>query len=187
MLTEDHLQRLALFEAQAQRLLGSSFLATMLGTATGFQCSGGITQPTELTVRGPTEESVAAFVLTLRFFLHDGREKISFRAMAELYEAVASPTLAAQFRQLRDSVNRFLDSDTIVEFDGEKITRRRVVDVFLNGGLAHAERLQSEIYARWEQVPLLLPMLRNEFVATLSGVSAAIRNAQELNEALRAA
>ena len=59
--------------------------------------------------------------------------------MATLYDALpVEDDLKARFHEARDAVNQFLDSDTFINLNGQQVVRRRVFEVFLYGGLAHA-------------------------------------------------
>lgn len=61
-----------------------------------------------------------------------------------------------------------------------------MVDVFLNGGLAHAEAAQRTALEQWRANPLWYALVQNEFNAALAIVAKCVRRAQELNTALAA-
>ena len=75
----------------------------MFGESTGFALTWEEGAPPSAQVRGPDEEATAAFVLCYRFFVQDGREKISFRSMAQLYEQIAPADLRAEFQIVHQS------------------------------------------------------------------------------------
>jgi hypothetical protein len=132
----EHQRRLALFNEQAEILLGSRF--------------------------------ARAFALTFRMFFRD-RDGISFREMAEIYDAPCIPAaLGDDYRWARQAVNEFLDGATMCEINGERITRRRLVDVFLYGGLAHLNPDKRDDYDIWRTHPVMFALMQNEFAITLA-------------------
>ena len=66
----------------------------------------------EVTVEGPEYESIAACVLTIRFFYQDN-EPVSFRNMQAVYDELAtSQKNKNDFNQIRNELNKYLDSDS---------------------------------------------------------------------------
>lgn len=157
----------------------------MFNESTGFRLSAEAGGPLQAEVTGPDHESVAAFVLTIRFFLQD-QDKISFRKIADVYDAPSTPAgLAADYRQVREAINDFLDGPSMFNINGQLVTRRDLMEVFLYGGLSHANESKRATYEAWRASPLpIFPMMENEFVATLATVCMCVRQVQEMNVAL---
>jgi hypothetical protein len=181
---DEHHRRLALFNEQADILLRSSFAATMFGSVTGVTFSWEEGGSLEAKVKGPNDEAVRAFALTFRMFFRD-RDGISFREMAEIYEAPSVPgALRDDYRWARQAVNEFLDGVTMCQVNGERITRRRLVDVFLYGGLAHLnpdKRRDSEL---WRGHPVMFALMQNEFAIALAEFFNHVRFVRDVNLAL---
>jgi hypothetical protein len=62
-------------------------------------------------------------------------------------------------------VNDYLDQESHIVISG-KLTRRHIFEVFLWGGLAHANRQKKETFDKWSSLGAL-PFLQIEFVTTL--------------------
>jgi len=136
-------------------------------------------------------DPVAAFVLTVRFFVQDN-EATSIRRLAVLYAEDSLPIpsqLREEFRKLRQQVKDFLDAPSAVGlFDEARqmpyaLTRRMVFEAFMWGDLAHATHEKSSSHRalrRWFQTGDFLESLaRNQFVvslATLCELIVAIRD-----------
>lgn len=145
MLPADHESRLRLYNEQVEVMLHSRFAAAMFGQVSGIQLSWEEGGPVEAEVTGPDEEAVRAFVLTFRMFFKDG-DGISFREMAAIYGSASVPG-GDEYQWAREAINQFLDSPTMFNVNGERITHRRLLDVFLYGsGLAHANPDKRAVY-----------------------------------------
>ena len=108
--------------------------------------------------------------MTLRFFLQNN-ERISIANTADLYETLAVPEkLKEAVRKTRGMLNQCLDSDAQIIWKNERLTRRRVLDVFLYGGLAHANPEKKALYDEWVADAGRFPFLEGEFIYICSGV-----------------
>jgi hypothetical protein len=162
-------RRLELYNEQAEVLLGSRFAAVMFGQMTGVTLSWEEGGPLEATVKGPDDEAVRAFTLTFRMLFRNG-DGISFREIAEIYDAASVPAaLREDCRWAREAMNQFLDGPTMFEVNQERITRRRLVEVFLYGGIAHMNPEKRKAYELWRGNPVLFAMMENEFALATCG------------------
>jgi len=153
------------FNEKADKLEGLSFTKSL--ESSGVTISGKLGQPVQAQRQGPDDESIDAFVLTMRFFVQDN-EATSFRNMADLYAQLPiSPDLAQKFNDARAKTNTSLDKPTPIKLNNADLTYRTVFDIFLWGGLAHANPKKKAIYDSWAQNPILFPLLQNEFVFAL--------------------
>lgn len=125
-------------------------------------------------LRGPDDEAIDAFVLTLRLFLQDN-ERISFHSMA--LKILDDPDLSANlkvfFSKARALLNQYLDEHTepLLNIDtGAPLTRRHIMDVFLYGGLAHTNKDKKLEFDRWKSIPFFFPFTQNEFNCILLSV-----------------
>jgi hypothetical protein len=180
-ISAEHRRRFWLFNEQADVLLQSSFAAAMFdqGPVVVLRWEEG--GALRATGAGPDAEAMRAFALTFRMFFRDG-DGISFREMAEIYEDASIPmALRESFREARDSMNRFLDAETMFNFNGETITNRRLLEVFLYGGHAHMNPEKRAAYEAWRQVPVAFMLMEKRFDFTLAQVCSCIRSIRELN------
>src|SRR5215216_3065884 len=141
---DDQIEALRLFNEKVNELLELSFVKAVTDPNAGFSLSGKRQEDgsfkMESTVRGPSVEAVKAFVLTFRFFIQDN-ETTSLRKIAVLYDSSnIDPQQRAHFQSARNEVNKMLDAPNFfnLNYDGVTPTNREVMDIFVYGGLAHA-------------------------------------------------
>ena len=182
------IQAFTLFNEKAQKLQRLSFIQSMVQSDVGVSYSlqlrddGNYDQYAER--RGPDEEAIDAFVLTFRFFIQDN-EKSSLRNMAECYEkALVSSKLKDTFAEVRNELNLYLDQPSFINFNynGENFTRRKIMEIFIYGGMAHANSAKKQLYDEWMSIPLARTLLENEFVSILTDVLNAIIYIRNVNE-----
>ena len=156
---------LSLFNEKSDKLESLSFTEKIAHS--GVTISGKLGKPVQAERQGPDDESIDAFVLTMRYFVQDN-EPTSFRHMAELYSKLSvTPDLVQKFNDARTKTNAGLDKSTPVNLNNEVLTYRAVFDTFLWGGLAHANPKKKARYDVWAKNPILFPLLQNEFVFAL--------------------
>jgi hypothetical protein len=132
--------------------------------------------------KGPDEESIDAFVLTYRFFCQDN-EGSSFRNMEVIYNSLPiSQQRKDLFKGARDQFNTWLDCDPSIKIDNLTITNREILDIFIYGGLAHANKRKKAIFDQWMSDPFLSQFMANEFVSILKKVMDFIIFVQNLND-----
>ena len=154
-----------LFIEKADRLAGSAFVKNAI-SGSGVNLTWSIGKPVTVTRKGPDQENIDAFVLTFRFFIQDN-EPISLRKFAHVFQSsFVLPQDTLDFDRVRTYVNAFLDSATMFELGG-RISHRELMEVFIYGGLSHANRLKKEKYDEWMANGLLAPFIQNEFVVVL--------------------
>jgi hypothetical protein len=133
----------------------------------------------------PDDDATDAFVLTFRFFIQQ-RETASFAWLAK--HVMDDPGLADEwkgaFTDVRTQLNAFLDSpspynekvvkpptpgsDELPTVVGEyNYTHRQVMDVFIYGGMAHAEPEKWEALERWKANELGFPWVQSLFDSIL--------------------
>lgn len=178
---------LGLFNEKAEKLMRLSFIKAMLdnsGVTLSWRAREDGLFEERHERRGPNEEAIDAFILTFRFFIQDN-EQSSFHKMAEHYLAAPiDESLKSAFATTRKNINEFLDesSDFPIEYNGRRLTRREVMDIFVYGGLAHANQAKKELYDSWMSIPPFRPVIENEFVYTLAIILDAINYIKGLNE-----
>lgn len=178
-----HSDALRLFNEKADKLSQLGFTRRMLGNNIQVEISGERGKPIEIIRNGPNQEEIDAFVLTFRFFYQDN-ERSSLRNLAEIYNGLSvSDELKHEFVEARKAINEFLDNPPpiTIKFLGEKLTRRKILEVFIYGGLAHANPEKKIIYDKWMLMPPLGNILLNEFCVILAQVLSVINFITELN------
>ena len=186
---DDQIAALCLFNEKVRELLELSFVKAVTDPDAGFSISGERQADGSFkmssTVRGPSVEAVKAFVLTLRFFIQDN-ETISLRNISALYDSGnIDPQQRAFFQSGRDAINRMLDSPNFFGFNynGTTLTNRRVMDVFVYGGLAHANPEKYALFKEWMSFPPAAATLQACFNTVLGRILHALAYIEQVNEA----
>jgi hypothetical protein len=172
MRKEDAITSLNLFIEKADRLAVSNFVKNTIG-GSGVNLTWSVGKPATVTRAGPDRENIDAFVLTFRFFIQDN-ERISLHKFSDVFHSpFVQPDETADFDSVRTQINAFLDSATMFDLGG-RISRREMMDVFIYGGLSHANPQKKARYDGWMADSLLAPFMQNEFVVILFEVLNAI-------------
>jgi len=176
------LEDMALFNDKAEKLRNHSF-TKKVKDGFGITVSAKKGEPITIEKRFPTDESVESFVLTLRFFIQE-RDASSFKNMAKIYSKLPEYSKEkTTFLNVHKGFNDYLDSpDKQLNFseNGETFTNRRIFEIFLYGGLAHANEDKKRIYDRWMANSLVSPILQEEFINVTSYILRCILYVQEL-------
>ena len=174
---EEIIKSLRLFNEKADKLMSLGFTKKIFGEKSGFTLSAKKDGPVVFQRHGPEGESIDAFVLTYRFFIQDN-EKISFHNMSKIYdEREITQDKKNTFKNIRENINNFLNSNSIVK----KYTNREIQDIFIYGGLSHANETQKRIFDSWKKDQLIFEILENEFVWVLVNILNAIQAIARLN------
>lgn len=178
----DAIQTLRLFNEKAAKLLGLRFTEALqrndLQVKQTYHPDRGWTAMRT----GPGAEEIEAFVLTMRFFVQNN-EGISIANMAEVYTSLpVSQGLRDAVANTRAKLNDFLDTKSEVIWQHEHVLRRRILEVFLYGSLAHANREKKIVYDAWAADHRQFPLFEAEFIFICSGVLQAIVWMQTDNE-----
>lgn len=183
-----------LFNEKADKLARLSFVEKMNHPNVGFTLSfenleKGGSQVTQ-EIRGPEEEAIEAFVHTFRFFIQNN-EQSSFANMEQHYLAApVDDSLKQEFVDMRNWINQHLDAEPImvpgfpftIDYNNEKLTRRRIMDVFVYGGLSHANEEKRRLHKTWINDPFIGKFIELVFVSTLADIFAAIARIKAINE-----
>jgi hypothetical protein len=165
------LGRLRLFNEKADRLERCDFNKIVEAAPVSVRISAAIDKPTIVTTKGPGEDPVDAFVLTLRFFVQDN-ERISIRNIAMLYEtSAAADKEKAKVAAVRKALNEYLDSTTFITVNCSQPTRRRIFEVFFYGGLSHANPEKHAEYTMWRSFPPFSAIIWQEFISIINAYS----------------
>jgi hypothetical protein len=143
---------LKLYDEKAEKLLKTRFVKHLKETG---ELSVNITlnegEEVKKTRILPDQDAIDAFVLTFRFFIQ-GNEKSSFKRLSESFEKLPiSPELKKQFVEQRNGLNNYLDSKINRNLYGFTPSRRELLNIFIYGGLAHANVEMKAIYESWKK------------------------------------
>jgi hypothetical protein len=158
-------EALQLYIEKADRLKNSNFVKNAIA-GSGVNLKAEVGKVTTVTRSGPDQENIDAFVLTFRYFIQDN-ETISLRNFKDIFHSTyAEAKEKSEFDKARQHLNTFLDGNTMFDLGG-KITRRTLMDIFIYGGLSHANKDKKKKYDSWMKSSILAPFMENEFIVIL--------------------
>jgi len=181
------IKSLELFNEKAEKLARLSFIETIFKYNSGVSIKiskrdNGLYDLIQER-RGPLEEAIDAFVLTIRFFIQDN-EPISLRRLAEIYDiAPIEKKLKEEFILLRNQINTYLDSNSAIAItiNEEMLNHRKILDIVIYGGLSHANTEKKRKYDFWMKSPLKA-IIENDFVCSLTILFKVIKSICDLNK-----
>jgi len=180
-LSIDQTRRLRLFNDKADELDGSRFARALYDQQSGVIVQGGLTGPAEAVFVGPDDEAIRAFVLTIRLFQQNG-DGISIQQLADIYAEPGVPQdVRVEFDRVCKALNDRLDSNTMFVIDNVHLTRRRVLNTFLYGELAHVNPNKRVVYEQWQTMGMAFALMSNEFVVTLGEFFNCVRWIRDIN------
>ena len=149
MITAKQVQDMLLFNEKVGKLENGKFFQYILRQRPKITIKKNANQPAEIDVLIPDEDATDAFILTVRFFIQDN-ESTSLSNMAKLYESMdISDEQKENIRQARNNLNEYLDSESMITWRKQRLSRRDIFDTFIYGGLAHANEIKKKIYDEW--------------------------------------
>jgi hypothetical protein len=177
------LASLRLFNEKAVKLLNTRFVKCLEETGQlSVSISANKGQGVQVTRILPDQDAIDAFVLTFRFFYQDN-EKSSFRQISQTYKKLAiSSKLKGNFVDWRKGLNDYLDKKIGMTIQGKNPSRRELLDIFIYGGLAHANPQKKAIYDEWKKMGFVYSILEVQFCSVLEVVLRAILSVAEINK-----
>ena len=129
----NHLETLKFFNEKSETLNKyERFMESLHERKLEFKQSPEKSGRYQITVEGPDYESLAACVLTIRFFMNDS-DGVSFRKMKAVYDKLAtSQENKNNFNQIRDKLNNYLDSDSPLVISAQNTNPERILASNLN-------------------------------------------------------
>jgi len=173
--------RLALFNTKVDKLSGLTFFERVTTKKTTTKLHWDRDKGWESAFDGPGDESIDAAVLTLRQFMQDN-DPVSVRNVSDAYlRSSLSTALRGEFQLLRSHLNQFLDSPTNVAIEeGRLLTFRRVLDLFVYGGLAHSSPRHRATYEGLKTSPFY-HVIQADFVQAVGIFIIALRHMAAVN------
>jgi hypothetical protein len=170
ILREDTRKVLKLFVEKAHKLLALPFTKFLeeQGSSIGYSWSA---KESVFTVHQsfPSDDEIDAFVLTLRLFMQKS-SSISFPALAE--RSLNDPELSDDWKRSvvssREAFNRYLDtySDCLLEINGFSPKPRQVMDIFINGDLAHVDPKYRAVFEDWRSDPIKFAFVKMDLIGS---------------------
>ena len=167
MIPEKSRDVLILFSEKAEKLLNSSVRHFLEQGKVPFRLSARIGEPLQIETNSPPDESLEAFVLTLRFFIQDN-EATSIRNMSKLIaELPISDMIKERVQEGRKNFNSGLGRPCEIMVDGVHLTNGEIFDTFIYGHLAHANERKRRLYGSWASNPIIMGMMSTVFLGAL--------------------
>jgi hypothetical protein len=159
---------LRLFEEKVEKLLALKFVNEIRQQSSGAIVEYRQGKGWDAIFVGPSDETLDAVILTLRLFMQDN-ERISVRNIRRLYmESGLTAGLRDEFCTVAEHLNAQLDSPTSISIkEGEHLTFRDVLQIFIYGSHAHTTPRWHQLY-RDLKTTAFFPILQNDFVTTLA-------------------
>jgi len=134
----------------------------------------------------PDDESIDAFVLTIRFFIQKN-ERCSIRNLSIIYDTDrrVSNDHRDQFNNLRTILNDTLDSQLWFAINKSRLTYRQVLEGMIYSELSHSNKNgHREFSLNFRKTFLSTAILKHEFIRILMFLYAILSEIYELNEAV---
>lgn len=137
-LDRNDLDAMKLFNDKAEKLNNNSFTKKINSEGFGLTIFAKKDGPVNVEKKFPTDESIDAFVLTLRFFIQDN-ESSSFGNLAKIYSKLPEYCKEKkEFLNVRKELNDYIDlPDKFLPIteNGKTLTNRDIYNTFIYGGL----------------------------------------------------
>lgn len=163
-------QALGLFVEKAHKLRSLRFTQHMLERGGKLKLSQEAGEPMMIEWEAPDPESVDAFVLTMRFFIQNNERS----SLGSLERIAADPGLSmdwqAQYARVRAEFNNYLNMEAgpmQIMWGGHTYTHGEIMDTFVFGALAHANREKQELFEQWKQDKGIFVLFQYYFTHTL--------------------
>ena len=173
---------LVLFNEKVEDLRRSRYFQSILKESSGFNFAFESDDKWSLTIKGPDDDAIKAFVLTFRYFIQDN-ERCSINNIAKIYndEPYIPNEIKTEFNNGRKVMKQFLDSFSILQINKEGIQFKKILDVFFYGGLAHANEQKKELFDKWMKIPVVKGTFVSEFHLILGNIYSFLSLVENLN------
>jgi hypothetical protein len=135
----------------------------------------------------PDDDSIDAFVLTIRFFIQN-TESCSIYRLSKIYNNTdrrISNDHRDQFNNLRSILNDTLDSQLWFAINKTRLSYRQVLNGMIYSELSHSNKnAHREFSLNFRKTFLLKAILKHEFIRILMFLYAILSKIYKLNEAV---
>jgi hypothetical protein len=178
-LTDSRSEALKLFNKKANRLQNTRFIRFVRNGRMSVRIAGRKGQ-FRVTKKLPDKDAIDAFVLTFRYFIQDN-ERCSFRNLAKVYSSSeVSKDIKNEFTRTRKLLNDFLGSPSAFNYRNQNVSKRKLMEMFIYGDLAHANKTKKKLFDQLMKNPLR-DVIELEFDIVLLGVLNLIQRTARLN------
>jgi hypothetical protein len=176
----DPVARLELYNERAVKLEASTFLQSVLDSRITLRL---LEKPFRVAREGgPDQDSMEAFVLSLRLFVQD-RDGLSFRIIKSFYDTIpVSQKLKDAVEEICVGLSRYLDGSSPLVVNDYNISRRELLTVWMNGELAHVNTKHRARLEEWTVKEDIRPFFQYEFETVITRVAWAVEALRKVNE-----
>ena len=103
--------------------------------------------------------------------------------MDKLYSDLKiEPQLSTQFCEIRDQINSYLDTPSNLSIsEVGPMTHRQILDLFINGDLAHTNNATTEANYQSISQTAFFPLFQDDFTKTVQLLMLALNEIQQIN------
>lgn len=174
---------LKLFNVKAEKILKTGFVR-YLNERKPFRISiKGEGSEAKVETILPDQDSIDAFVLRFRLF-YQKSDRCSFKNLAEIYDkAKLSNELKNEFSQARKRIDQYLNSVFLYNLKGcTATTMKDFFDMFLYGGLAHANPDKQPEFDLLMNTPVVAEVVQMTFCSILEFMLRAVVLVASINK-----
>lgn len=132
----------------------------------------------------PDDDSIDAFVLTIRFFIQNN-ESCSIYNLSKIYNTQTniSNEHLNRFTELRKILNDTLDSPIWFAINSSNLTYRQILEGMIYSELSHSnKKAHKEFSNKFKKAFLVTAMLKHEFIRILMLFYGVVSEIYSLNE-----
>jgi hypothetical protein len=141
------------FIAAVERLENYSFVTTVINTQTGWMGTFGNTERMEQILIGPSREEIDATLLVVRQLIQNN-DSISMANVADYAKQVLTDSANDTLQQIRDSLNKELDSYPGIGVEGMTMSYRSILNTYIYGEHAHTSAKERQKYLDLQKSPV---------------------------------
>jgi len=152
------------FIDKVDRLQQYKFVKVVLNEQTGWIGSFDANGDFEEIIIGPNREEVDSALLIVRQFMQNN-DPISIKNIIDLAHEYLTNEAAHSIDEIRDSLNKELDSHPPIGVEGKAKSYREIVDIYLYGEHAHTSKKKRKDYKEIQAMDVSQLFLHYFYVA----------------------
>lgn len=185
----DAVYAIELFNEKAEKLSTMRFPRAILsencGVEISFERQASPNWSIDVRAQRVDDEAVESLALTIRFFVQDN-EPCSIRNLSKIYGSRILLPLSERFLQLRDYLQAHLEMEAQPQpregFEGRTMINNDIFQVFLYGGLAHANPVKRRHYLAWRSSEIAWACYSHTFQMVLNILVNTVKEIAVLNK-----
>ncbi|HCG01899.1 MAG TPA: hypothetical protein DEV93_15315 [Chloroflexi bacterium] len=183
--TPQAISLLSTFNTKVNKLQNLSFFKDFPTTGVDFSWTKGETPDKDVTIvtrHGISEESIDAFVLTLRLLVQP-RDQLSIVQIADLYVQLPVSVAAKEAAQvIKKQYEDFMGRSANIRVAGTDLTNKQLFDTFTYGDLAHVNKDKVELYEKIAGFDVGRAFLLDDYIEILAAIHRIATRLRSLNE-----